>query len=299
MNDDITNAGHAFIGSAVADIGQYSFVQLWNPADSGVDLWVDKIVAANSSTTPSAADLRPMTMAMGTVHLHGFNRLVGEPASKAEIRAGNIAALPVVNGRMAEMWLSGPLTERVYDFDPAIKVRPGNGLFVAQWVPNEHTIASWHWRETENLDPPAATLIGNMTVNGGLAAAFDGNPTKPYAQAAVSSLNPSGGAFAGKGFGAAPQAVASARVYPTTDEGFDGNDGVMNFEIYGNHSAPASPNDGTLLGSLTSQADTTTGFKEIASSDQATAWEFIWLRLYSTSGGNHTYCLGQVHLFAP
>lgn len=299
MNDDITNSGRAFVGSAVSELGQRAFVQLWNPADSGRDLWVDKIVVVNSqSSIPSAADLRPSTSPLGTVHLHGFNRLLGDAQSKAEIRAGNIPALPLVTGRMHEMWLSGPYTERVYAFDPAIKVRPGHGLLVAQWVPDEKTIASWHWRETDNEDPPVEGFIGNMTVNGGLAAAFDGVTTKAYAQAAVSSLNPAGGAYAGKGNLAVPLAVASARVYPTTDEGYDGNNGSLTFDLYGSHSAPATPGDGVLLGSLTGQADTTTGFKEITSGDTATAWEFLWVRIVSPDAGNHTYCTAQVDIIS-
>lgn len=298
FNDSVTENNEAFMGSAVSGIisGQRSFVLLWNPVDSGVDLWVDRIVAANSKATASAADLRPVDQPYGTVHLNGFNKALGRPRSKAEIRAGHMPSLPLVTGRMHEYWLSAPSTDEAYPMNPPVKVPPGHGLFVSQWVASEHTIASFQWREAVSTEPapppPPPGPFGNMTVNGGLAAAFDSNTAQPFIAAACTATPASSG-WAGKPHGAV---VNSVKVYPTTDEGFDGNSGVLDFELYGAQTQPAHDTDGVLLGSLSGQGDKTTGFYEVFSADTVTAFPFVWVRVTSPTAGNHTFCISEIEV---
>lgn len=140
------------------------------------------------------------------------------------------------------------------------------------------------------LIPAAAgTIFGNMTNNGGHAAAFDGNTS--HASGACAAGTASVDAFIGKSF-ASPRIFHSAMVHGSSDFGFfwSGNPG-MTLRIYGKKgAAPASAFDGTEVGffSLTDTGNEAAG-RAISSNDLHTAWDHIWLA-YHNGGSNTALC---------
>lgn len=123
--------------------------------------------------------------------------------------------------------------------------------------------------------------IGDMTVNGGLAASFDGDTNQD--SGAGSRASASNG-YVGKNYSASPKRIEKADLYPTNNVGF-GNIETSNvtLTLYGkNGGAPSNRTDGTSLGSL-NIADTTSGPQTITSSDQVTAWDYVWISVSFSS----------------
>lgn len=79
------------------------------------------------------------------------------------------------------------------------------------------------------ISQASGTTIGNMTVNGGLAAAFDGNDTQAYASCAAYAVA-GGQGFIGKDWGSGvTRLVEKVDVISTTDYGFTG--GTSNVQV--------------------------------------------------------------------
>lgn len=132
-------------------------------------------------------------------------------------------------------------------------------------------------------DRTTGTNIGNMTVNGGLAAAFDGNT----AQADAAACRGAGATdrYVGKTM-AASHAISRVIVYPTTDNGYNGAIGLGSsagdIRLYGKVGVPANATDGTLLGTATAVNNATSGSTTITSSDQITSYSNVWVNFNST-----------------
>ena len=128
------------------------------------------------------------------------------------------------------------------------------------------------------ISAAAGTVIGNMTGDGGLSAAFDGNNTQSY----VDTANTSGGdGYVGKSFPTA-QRISSVEIYSTDNFGFAGGaSGNLVISLYGkNGSPPANGSDGTLLGETAPFMDSNTLLtKTINSNDMLTAWDHVWVRI--------------------
>lgn len=147
--------------------------------------------------------------------------------------------------------------------------------------------------------------IGNMTLNGGLAASFDGVFSKNQATSSAASTSGtifgaglttlSYASYVGKNYsGASAQKIAQAVIYPSTDLGL----AYVTFNSYllvpqtawtvtlnlrAKHTLPANSSDGTLLGNVFLSANTTAPVT-LVSSDQTTAWEYVWVEII----GNYT-----------
>jgi hypothetical protein len=136
------------------------------------------------------------------------------------------------------------------------------------------------------INPSAGTNIGNMTSYGGLAAAFDGVTGKVYTNCAAVATIVSGYvtnyAQIGKNFTGSPQSVSSVVVYPSSDKGFalqvGGSGSAFTINLRAKATAPASPSDGTLLGSIALAANQTTPVT-ISSNDAATTWNYMWVEI--------------------
>ena len=189
------------------------------------------------------------------------------------------------------------------------------GVDTVHWAINP-TGATWTWGKITSLlnfisgTVPGVVQIGNMSANGGLAAAFNGTPDQNAAASAefstVASL--SGGqqqttaGYAGQNYGAgspSSYAIASAVIVPSTDEGLvtlTNNYGpsvqvgtlAATAYLYGSNSAPSSYNNGTLLGSAAivsvpvlgnNVAITGTSPIVITSSDTATQYKYVWVAI--------------------
>lgn len=130
------------------------------------------------------------------------------------------------------------------------------------------------------------SIIGDMTVNGGLAAAFDGVTAQGAGAAAAKSGTPG---YVGKDWGAGNSHTISKFVYyGSTDQGI-GNDGTGRIRLYGSNSAPSSPTNGTLLwdGGVVSDVGAYT-ITVTSGITTTTAYRYHWLCIDS-AGSAGTY----------
>jgi hypothetical protein len=152
------------------------------------------------------------------------------------------------------------------------------------------------------IDRAAGTRIGDMTANGGLAAAFDDDLTQDNTQAAA-------GAGAGKGacgktFPAATT-ISKVECWPTTNYGYarksnddDYTQDVV-LELRGKTgAAPADYyTDGQLLGELQVR-DTKTPWQTVLSTDTITAFDHVWVTVRAVSASTATVYLAEIRLYA-
>lgn len=130
--------------------------------------------------------------------------------------------------------------------------------------------------------------IGNMTANGGLAAAFNG----AYVQAqAAGAGRAAADGYVGLNY-TARQIVGGFLVWPSSDQGFAvGGSGNVTLDLYGNTALPASATDGTLLKTV-NIADQTTGPVAVIPDYNVTGYQYVWLRNRQT--GASAVCIGQI-----
>jgi hypothetical protein len=213
---------------------------------------------------------------------------------------------------------------------------PGSDL--TNWSQLSASAAIWSWGRITGLSNvidralAGSTSIGDMTGGGGLNAAFNGTFSQAAGSSAVeagsSGFSPAGSVFTlqsyvGKNYsGASDQAIQQATVYPSSDIGMAygtftvggsgggslwGLDVSFVINLRGKATAPASPSDGTLLGTSGTQTKTTQPVTVI-SNDQTTAWKYVWVELVtsfsiggalSSSSANYTNAIAQVSFFNP
>ncbi len=120
------------------------------------------------------------------------------------------------------------------------------------------------------------TNIGNLTVNGGLAAAFDGVTNQGGGVcAAVGGTN----GYVGKSIS---KRVYGATVYGSNDNGYDAANPSITITLYGKiGAAPANGTDGTILGSVTftDTANESGNPHAITSNDNETVWAHTWINV--------------------
>lgn len=136
------------------------------------------------------------------------------------------------------------------------------------------------------IDRTAGTNIGDMTVNGGLAQAFNGTTSVASSNCALVTA---AGGYVGKTL-ATGRVFGKAIIYGANDAGFDTRpvaDTSVTLRIYGkNGTAPANKTDGTLLGTLgpfTDQTNESAG-RQVDSTDLVTAWDHLWVRVEGDPG---------------
>jgi hypothetical protein len=185
---------------------------------------------------------------------------------------------------------------------------PGTDL--TNWTLVPSGAALWTWGKITSLTNvidralPGSANVGSMTSGGGLAAAFNGvftqvaSASAELAVFASGVLVPAGSNFSfqtyvGKNYsGASAQKIQSATIYPSSDTGF-ANGGyqaqsglffnfttLITLNLRAKATAPTSSSDGTLLGSVALSSNTLSAVT-IPSSDQTTAWNYVWIELSS------------------
>jgi hypothetical protein len=140
------------------------------------------------------------------------------------------------------------------------------------------------------------TNIGDMTAGGGLAAAFNGN-TNQAETACANKAGVASGAYAyvGKDYGAGTEKIIQqARTWPSNDWGYNGNEATVGtptitLSMYAKNSAPANATDGTLL-ATTTRGDSQTGPDTLTSTDQVTAWRYVWIAITHNGTTNAVDC---------
>jgi hypothetical protein len=163
--------------------------------------------------------------------------------------------------------------------------------------------------------------MGTLTSGGGLAAAFDGVLVQSAAASANHSTVLGSGLFSGAlaaefvgkdWSGAANQVIQQAILYPSSDglvskfllSGGSGSAEItdVTVELRASASAPASPSDGTLLGTGSALDG---GPITIVSNDNVTAWKYAWfaVTVYGNKGGvaslTITVAAAEVRFYKP
>ena len=158
--------------------------------------------------------------------------------------------------------------------------------------------ALWTWGRITGLSTKITsslgTNIGDMTEQGGLAAAFDDVLTQVFSASAAKTTN---GGFAppsslinftfdnyvGKDYTGIPKQIAQVIIYPSSDTGFLNNSHFVStnditFTLRGNASAPGSASDGTVLSTINIPSNQTSPVS-LVSIDQTTAWNYVWIEI--------------------
>ena len=131
-----------------------------------------------------------------------------------------------------------------------------------------------------------------QAISGNINKPPNANPAYWTLIAAISTAPPAGGLwtslgplpgltadlYIGQNYTVA-QAILSATVYPTTDQGFANNvtAGSIQFNLRAKATAPASPGDGTLLASLAT-ANTLAPIT-LTSNNTTSTWKYIWIEV--------------------
>jgi hypothetical protein len=162
--------------------------------------------------------------------------------------------------------------------------------------------AVWTWGRISLLasliNPATGTAIGTLTQGGGLAAAFDGITNQPVA---ASASFDAGGTFTttqyiGKNY-STPQQISAVTVFNPSDQplafGFalfsnGAGGGIVTSQpcnvvvnLRAKATAPASSSDGVMLGTTGTLVNPNAPIT-IPSSDQTTAWAYVWVEITST-----------------
>lgn len=144
------------------------------------------------------------------------------------------------------------------------------------------------------------STLGDMTGDGGLAAAFDG--TTDQATAACATKASATEAYVGKTLASASR-IYGATVYGSNNNGYvSGANPDITIELYGQTGdAPISDTDGTLLGTLaafTDSADESGNPRTVLSEDTTTEYDYVWARI-THDGSAGTMSVAEVQLFSP
>ena len=132
------------------------------------------------------------------------------------------------------------------------------------------------------IDRTAGTNIGNMTANGGLAAAFDGTVVQAATLGAGADNVVS--CYVGKTL-AAPKVFGQAEVHSSSNQGYWSTNVSTTLNIRGKAgAAPANAADGTVVGTTTF-TDGGAAIKTIDSTDLVTAWDHLWVELIDNAAG--------------
>ncbi len=161
---------------------------------------------------------------------------------------------------------------------------------------------------TAPLGQPPPSRSDYWTLGGAVSTAAPS--TVPAAWTSLGGLPaPAEDVYVGQHYTTAA-AVQSGRLYPTTDVGIANSTTqlVVNMRARSDTTAPATPSDGTLIGT-TGPINNTTAAVSIVSSDQVTTWHYIWFEITTTylqplpDDGTHDYIarigVGQAQFFSP
>lgn len=134
------------------------------------------------------------------------------------------------------------------------------------------------------------TNIGDKTGRGGLAAAFDGN-TSQNTTAVAAKTGTQTSSYCGKNYSGG-KAITRVLSYGSNDGGYSQvgeltTDQTLN--LRGKATSPASASDGTLLGTITfANTDNESSSREIASNDQFTKYEYVWVEQSTAAQNGHS-----------
>lgn len=122
----------------------------------------------------------------------------------------------------------------------------------------------------------SGTQIGNMTANGGVAAAFDGT-TSQSAAASAGVLGATSG-YVGLTLDA-PTIIYGADVYGSNSGGYNNTtNSSVTLSLMAKQGSFTAPGDGTVLATTTfTDTNNESTARTLLSSDTSTAWDHVWI----------------------
>lgn len=141
-----TLAGIVFLGNSnlAAVAGQYSHVQLWNPATSQVSLYVEAL--SLSSAVAGAIGVGKNVTALPTAGQISMNKYLGGAVAAGLLKITNNAVQQYVPGFGLSYTLAAGIAQ-VINFREPIVVPPGNGLVCFAGAVNTDLTACFEWYE--------------------------------------------------------------------------------------------------------------------------------------------------------
>ncbi|WP_059411689.1 hypothetical protein [Cupriavidus basilensis] len=129
-------------GYGVATVGQFSHIQLWNPAGSGKNLFVEQLSFFSTGTVANGVGVKPSSTPLVNFYSNPQSKRLNAQASTAEIR--NQANAAFLGGIF--MGVLDKVNRLMRPAEP-IMVSPGAGLMVIGSVPNEDLGAAFEFFE--------------------------------------------------------------------------------------------------------------------------------------------------------
>lgn len=195
---------------------------------------------------------------------------------------------------------------RIVDYSAAASWGPGIGYAAGQTVQD----SGFEYVAGVN-GPDQSTSPGNNPAEWQRTNAIS-NVAPPFTTLwAVSSVltSPTYDLYIGQHYTVATT-IESATIYPSSDLGFENSpsSGVLGFRLRASNTAPASPSDGTLLGSTAFISNTVSSIT-ITSNDSVSAWNYVWFEVIVSypqplpDDGSHAYgvriAVSQAQFFSP
>ena len=198
------------------------------------------------------------------------------------------------------------------------------GIDLSKWA-IDPVGAIWTWGKITSLlnliDRTAGTIIGNTNNN---SAAFDGITSQSANNCANVTIGPGSiltfSGYAGKNFTGIAKQVATATIYPSSDNGYcigfllDPGAGntfeygplLMQVFLRGKQTLPANAADGTTLAFSPTFSNTNAPIT-LTSGDQVTAWNYLWFEVRQLTdnpdpvryGAAATMSIAEVQFFSP
>jgi len=139
-----TNLNQAFSGCAYcgAVAAQYSAIELWNPAGSGKNAFVESTLI--SGATNSAWWLTPTATQLATLVVNPRSKKAGGANSVMELRKENLVA--VLGGSFMNSFMTAN-TQNIINVREPIMVPAGYGLVICQNVANVDLLANFEYFE--------------------------------------------------------------------------------------------------------------------------------------------------------
>jgi hypothetical protein len=129
------------------------------------------------------------------------------------------------------------------------------------------------------------TNFANLT-----SAAWDGNTSQAITSCSYNGS--SGVRYTGKDWGVGQSKVISGfKAWGSNDQGYcDTGTGTVTHTLYGSNSSPASPTDGTALGSVTAANSSSSPQVQNLAIASTTAYRYHWLTQSGAQSSNCCYC---------
>lgn len=144
FGDNETDDSEAFFGalSFGAAAGEYAHGQLWNPAASGVNIYLDAANLALSANDVLIGGMHNVMMATSVASV--ANKLNGGAAPAGQVRQESRVA-PPANAQVYKSVLAG--TDYYHPFAPPLKLPPGTGYTWWHGTSSLTLRVAYQWRE--------------------------------------------------------------------------------------------------------------------------------------------------------